>query len=183
MTDSLARYGYLPNEGSTPPGLPVGFTVSSTTTGETRGMTWAACHTRQLVVQGKAYRVDGGPAIVDIQSLLVDLDTAIGKLFADTSSFDDFSKTMLGPAATSAQVTALRQDLQDWYTPFHTIVSRGTPQTPWGIGRLDAISMIFNRLAGLDIGPPPLRAIHSCGTRGAKTRRSGRCDRRRPRRL
>jgi hypothetical protein len=50
------------------------------------------------------------------------LDTAIGKLFADTSSFDVFSKTMLGPAPTSAQVTALRLDLSNWYTPFHTIV-------------------------------------------------------------
>ena len=29
----------------------------------------------------------------------------------------------------------------------------------WGIGRLDAVSMIFNRLAGLDLGPPPSYAI------------------------
>jgi hypothetical protein len=56
-------------------------------------------------------------------------------------------------------VASLHQDLQQWYTPFHTIVTRGTPQTPWGPGRLDAISMIFNRLAGLDIGPPPTYII------------------------
>lgn len=161
MANSLARYGYIPNEGSSPPGLPVGFTVAGTTTGETLGMTCAACHTRQLIVQGTAYRVDGGPAIVDIQGLLVDLDTAVGKLFTDSPSFDDFSKTVLGSSPTSGQVTALRQDLQEWYTPFHTIVSRGTPQTPWGPGRLDAISMIFNRLTGLDIGPPPTYIIES----------------------
>ena len=41
-------------------------------------MTCAACHTRQIEVDGVAYRIDGGPAIVDFQSFLADLDTAVG---------------------------------------------------------------------------------------------------------
>jgi mono/diheme cytochrome c family protein len=155
MADSLARYGYLANEGSSPPGLPVGFTVSGTTSGETLGLTCAACHTRQIVVQGKYYRVDGGPAIVDIQSLLMDLDAAVGKVVTDTTVFATFSHTVLGPSPTVEQTAALQQDVRDWYTPFHTIVSLGTPQLPWGPGRLDAISMIYNRLTGLDIGTEP----------------------------
>jgi mono/diheme cytochrome c family protein len=159
MADSLARYGYLPNETSSPPGLPVGFTVSGTTDGESLGLTCAACHTRQINVQGKSYRVDGGPAIVDIEGLLTDLDQAVGKLLTNTIDFEDFSRTVLGPSPTNAQSAALSQNLHDWYLPFHTIVSRGAPQSPWGPGRLDAISMIFNRLTGLDIGPPPTYII------------------------
>jgi mono/diheme cytochrome c family protein len=159
MAQSLARYGYLPNEGSTPAGLPVGFTVANTTTGETLGMTCAACHTRQVVVGGNAYRIDGGPAIVDIQSFLTDLDVAVGKLLTDPSGMDDFSHAVLGPSPTNEQTADLRQSLQAWYTPFHTIVSLGTPLLPWGPGRLDAVSMIINRLAGLDLGPAPTYII------------------------
>jgi hypothetical protein len=155
MAGSLARYGYLPNEGSSPPGLPVGFTVAGTANGETLGLTCAACHTRQIIVQGKTYRVDGGPGIVDIQALLTDLDAAVSRVVTDSTAFDTFSHAVLGPSPTGEQTAALQQDVKDWYTPFHTIVSLGTPQLPWGPGRLDAISMIYNRLAGLDIGTAP----------------------------
>ena len=34
-------------------------------------------------------------------------------------------------------------------------MERALPAQPWGPGRLDAVAMIFNRLTGLDIGPPP----------------------------
>jgi hypothetical protein len=159
MADSLARYGYLPNELSSPPGLPVGFTVSNTTTGETLGMTCAACHTRQISVQGKSYRIDGGPAIVDFQSFLTDLDLAVGALLSNQITFDNFSRALLGLSPTTEQTTSLRQEIRDWYLPFHTIMDRGLPQQEWGPGRLDAISMIFNRLSGLDIGPPPTYII------------------------
>ena len=50
MADSLARYGYLPNQWSIPAGLPVGFTVSGGSDGQTLGMTCSACHTRQIQV-------------------------------------------------------------------------------------------------------------------------------------
>jgi hypothetical protein len=159
MANSLARYGYLPNELSTPPGLPVGFTVSNTTTGETLGMTCAACHTRQISVQGKSYRVDGGPAIVDFQSFLSDLHLAMGKLLSDPATLENFGHAILGPSPTAAQIAALRQDIQDWYLPFHTIMDKGLPPQAWGPGRLDAVSMIFNRLSGLDLGPPPTYII------------------------
>ena len=61
LADGLDRYGYLSNEGSS--GLPVGFTVAGPEGSEIAGMTCAACHTRQIEVDGVAYRIDGGPAI------------------------------------------------------------------------------------------------------------------------
>jgi hypothetical protein len=161
LADNLTRYGYLLNEASSHPGLPVGFAVASTVNGETLGMTCAACHTRQIIAQGKTYRVDGGPAIVDIHSFLSDLEAAVGKLLKEPSTFDAFAHTLLGPSPTPEQSAKLRQDVQDWYTPFHTIISLGSPTLPWGPGRLDAVSMIFNRLTGLDIGPPPNYIIES----------------------
>ena len=161
MADSLARYGYLPNENSTPSGLPVGFTVASGSKGETLGMTCSACHTRQIIVQGKAYRVDGGPGIVDFQSFLSDLDAAVDATLDDPGRFDAFARAVLGSGATPDQATQLHKDLADWHLPFHTIVKGALPQPPWGPGRLDAVTMIFNRLSGLDIGVAPPYIIES----------------------
>src|SRR5712691_4719885 len=69
LVDGLTRYGYLENPANTN-GLPVGFTASGATGSQTVGMTCAACHTRQITAEGKTYRIDGGPAIVDFQSFL-----------------------------------------------------------------------------------------------------------------
>src|ERR1700676_5599508 len=73
MADGLARYGYLPNPDNKN-GLPIGFTAPGPAGTQTVGMTCSACHTRQIEANGNAYRIDGGPAIVDFESLLTDLD-------------------------------------------------------------------------------------------------------------
>jgi len=154
MAASLARYGYLPNEESDPPGLPVGFTVASGSSGETIGMSCAACHTRQIEVAGTFYRIDGGPAIVDFQSFLTDLDTAVNTVLSDRKAFSDFAQAVLGPSPSRNKQAKLRDDVNAWHRPYHTLMDRALPKKPWGPARLDAVSMIFNRLTGLDIGPP-----------------------------
>lgn len=156
---SLARYGYLPNEDSTPAGLPVGFTVASSATGEILGMTCAACHTREIRVEGAKLRIDGGPAIVDFQAFLTDLHAAVARVRRDPAQFSAFADAVLGAMATPAQRDALRADLDAWFRPFDAIVTGALPQPPWGVGRLDAVTMIFDRLTGLDIGPPPTYII------------------------
>ncbi len=155
MAGSLSRYGYLPNPQSNPPGLPVGFTAANSSTGQQLGMTCSACHTRQIEVDGQAYRIDGGPAISDFQSFLADLDTAMGRVIADPAVFDAFAASVLGTVSSPAHKAELRLAVEDWYQRYHTLISRALPQDPWGPARLDAVSMIFNRLTGLDIGPPP----------------------------
>lgn len=154
MADSFARYGYLPNEQSIPVGLPVGFTSASTSDGQSIGMTCAACHTRQIEVNGIAYRIDGGPGIVDFQSLLADLDAAVNTVRTNPAAFADFANAVLGASVPQAKKDALKSALATWHVPYHTLMSRALPNEPWGFGRLDAVSMIFNRLTGLDLGTP-----------------------------
>jgi hypothetical protein len=77
MADRLGRYGYLPNPKSEEPGLPVGFSVAQENSHKIIGMTYTACHIRQIDVSDTAYRIDGGPAITDMQSFISDLDTAV----------------------------------------------------------------------------------------------------------
>jgi hypothetical protein len=161
LADSLSRYGYLPNPDVTT-GLPVGFTASGPTGSRTVGMTCSACHTRQITAEGKTYRIDGGPAIVDFQSLLMDIDKAVGQVVATPQTFREFAIAALrDPNPDPEDVSDLREEVDAWYLRYHTIVSRALPEKPWGPARLDAVGMIFNRLTGLDLGPPPSNIIAS----------------------
>jgi hypothetical protein len=155
LADSLGRYGYLPNPANSN-GLPVGFTASGPQGSQFAGMTCAACHTRQISVDGTEYRVDGGPAIVDFQSFLTDLDAAVKRVLGDDTTFQTFARAVLGVAAPNpADVVALKKNVKAWYLRYNTLIMRALPTPPWGPSRLDAVGMIFNRLTGLDLGPPP----------------------------
>ncbi|MEA3034866.1 MAG: hypothetical protein QOH04_625 [Sphingomonadales bacterium] len=160
LGDGLARYGYLPNPAS-PAGLPIGFTVAGPTGNQMTGMTCAACHTRQIVANGQEYRVDGGPALSDFQTFLHDMDVAAGQVASDPAAFTAFASAVLGPNAPASKVAELKQDFGLWYARWHALMSGALPADPWGLGRLDAVSMIFNRLTGLDLGSPPTRIIAS----------------------
>ncbi len=155
LADSLSRYGYLRNPANSN-GLPVGFTASGPQGNQFAGMTCAACHTRQISADGKEYRIDGGPAIVDFQTFLVDLRAAVQGILHDDTAFLTFARAVLGVLAPKpGDVAALRENVQAWYNRFDALITKGLPEGPWGIGRLDAVGMIFNRLTGLDLGKPP----------------------------
>jgi cytochrome c553 len=167
LSDSLGRYGYLPNSASNL-GLPVGFTASGPAGSESLGMTCAACHTREIDAGGTTYRIDGGPAIADFQAMLTDLDAAVQQVRSSPAVFTAFATKVLGQNPSQGQLTALRQAVDLWYLRQHTLFSHaipnfGGPPGPagWGVGRLDAVSMIFDRLTGLDIGPAPSGLIAS----------------------
>ncbi len=154
LGDGLARYGYLANPANAN-GLPVGFMTGSYDQKPWLAMNCSACHTRQIAVGGTEYRVDGGPAIVDFQALLVDLDAGVGAVLASDAAFAAFAAQVLGPGAPPARVAALKQEVSDYHLREHTLVTRALPPQGWGLGRLDAVSMIYNRLVGMDIGPAP----------------------------
>ena len=155
LADQFGRYGYLPNPGN-PDGLPVGFVKA----GDYMGMTCSACHTRQISYGGKEYRIDGGPAIVDVQSLFADIDKAVAAVLASDAAFQAFAKEVLGQANPSPDdVSLLKSDVQAWFLRYNTLMTRALPNSSWGPGRLDAVGMIFNRLTGLDLGPAPSHII------------------------
>ncbi|HVJ52573.1 MAG TPA: di-heme-cytochrome C peroxidase [Aliidongia sp.] len=151
LSDSLSRYGYLPNDDINAGGLPVGFTTGDGMI----GMSCAACHTRQITVAGAPYRIDGGPAITDFQSFLADLDTSVGTVLVDPAAFDAFAQSVLGGTPSPGDKAKLRQEVSDWYLRYDTLIKRALPSPAWGPARLDAVAMIFNRLTGLDLGPAP----------------------------
>jgi mono/diheme cytochrome c family protein len=155
LEGSLARYGYLPNPASSN-GLPVGFTASGAAGLQIVGMSCSACHTRQITANDQTYRIDGGPAIVDFQSLLSDLDTAVGQVLASDAAFGSFASAVLSsPTPDADDVADLRMDVDAWYQRYHALMTRALPTPGWGPSRLDAVGMIYDRLTGLDLGPAP----------------------------
>lgn len=154
MFDALARYGYLPDPFRK--GMPVGFTLAGKGESQQLGMNCAACHTREISRGNLTYRIDGGPAISDFQALLSDLVDAVGGVLNDAGKWQGFYTSVLGPSPSASRIAALRSDVELWYLRENTLKQRayGSPDM-WGLGRLDAVSMIFNRLTGMDLGPPP----------------------------
>jgi hypothetical protein len=160
MADSLSRYGYLPNDEKSARGLPVGFTAAGAKGSEQIGMTCAACHTRQIDVGGLPYRIDGGPSITDFQPFLADLDVAVHHVLNDDAAFKAFAQAVLGNASPS-DIAKLHAEVAVWFLTYDALIKGALPANPWGPSRLDAVTMIFDRLTGLDIGPAPTYLIPS----------------------
>ncbi len=156
FAEGLTRYGYLPNP-QNPKGLPVGFTV---TDDGYLGPNCAACHTRQIEIGGKDYRIDGGPALADMGALWADLDAAVGRALATPAAFADFARAVLGASYNPQEEVKLRAEVELWHARHDAITSKGLPKDkPWGPGRIDAVGMILNRVVGLDIGPGPTHML------------------------
>lgn len=150
LSQLTSSYGYLPNPVSpgNPEGLPVGFLVANPgTKNQQLSMNCAACHTRQIEVAGIKYRVDGGPAFSNAYALFNGIDLIVGNTLKDQAAFDAFQAAVQVPAET------LRTQLNTWYKPYNTLMTGSLPTEHWGIGRLDAVAMLQNRVSGLDIGP------------------------------
>lgn len=155
LRNSMSRYGYIPQVSSprNPDALPVGFFIAKSTLEAPQfaqlSITCAACHTRQITNRGTSYRVDGGPAFSDGFALFKGLDTAVGHMLSTPGEFDKFRRRVIAQGKSAPT----RGTVEEWYLPYHTIMEKSLTD-PWGIGRMDALSMIQNRVAGLDIGAP-----------------------------
>jgi hypothetical protein len=157
-SDKLLRYGYLPNDHPRKnlEDLPIGFVVNGNLTSGDLGLTCAACHTGQLEYQrdGATYalRLDGAPAKTDFQAFLTDLIAASDATVGQPDRFIAFAKSVLGAHYTKTKADQLKIDLGAWVKQFQESIAMYLPPSPWGPGRVDAFGMIFNRVAGHDLG-------------------------------
>jgi len=152
--DQLQRYGYIANE-KAPNGLPIGFVVDGDS--GYLGMTCAACHTAQMEYQKDSktefLRIDGAPATANFQLFLTELTAAARETLKDPARFDKFAHAVLGPRYSASRANATRNDFHTWVDEFGRFMDKSLPTaSPWGPARLDAFGMIFNRVAGKDVG-------------------------------
>jgi hypothetical protein len=146
------------NPRTNPDGLPIGLARTVVTEGRWKGdqigLTCAACHNAQLNYKGKRIRIDGGVAnTLDFIAYIAALDSALQATLADTAKFDRLATRI---AASSPEAKSeLRKRLEKEAAPVHLYRTRMTvtPSTA-GPSRMDAISLIINRLVTVEPGIP-----------------------------
>ena len=88
--EGMDRFGFLPdNAGPTNPyGMPIGLTVSLSRNTLSKGrqmvgFNCAACHTGQIAYRGKHLRIDGAPALIDLQGYQMDFKASLEAALKD----------------------------------------------------------------------------------------------------
>ena len=150
------RYGLTPDSAdpkANPDGLPIGLSKTVTTEGpwkgEDVGLTCAACHNTELYYKGKRIRIDGGVGNhFDIEAYLSALDDAMQNTLTDSAKFDRLA-ARLGASSSEAK-SDLRKRFEGAADRVHNYRTRVlvTPY-PWGPSRMDAISLIVNRVTSV----------------------------------
>lgn len=156
------RYGLIPGAPNwiNPDGLPIGMSKTTLATaigdwpaGDYAGPTCAACHETQLNYKGKRVRIDGGAGnTFDIQAYIQALDAAIGETLTDAAKFDRLAtRQVAGPEAKAK----LRERFERQASAIHqyATISSASP-SHWGPARIDARSLINNRLTAILPGIP-----------------------------
>jgi hypothetical protein len=160
FVDKLSNdYGFIPSEKSSlnPHGLPVGFAVDDRPAGapyEDRvyvGITCSACHTRQLTYGAYALPVHGGPALVDIQRFKNDLYDAFFALLENDKLAGEFAQGVLGRAANTDDLAALRGEIREFTGPValarSLLAEWKIPPADFGPGNLNALSQgVYNNI-------------------------------------
>ncbi len=82
--EGMERFGFLPDRASAqnPHGLPVGMTVSrsrnrGTAGNEVIGFNCATCHVGELTFHGRHVRIDGAPALVNLQAYQIEFKNSL----------------------------------------------------------------------------------------------------------
>ena len=158
------RVGLIPqaaNPRSNPDGLPIGISKTTVATlvkgwpaGEYAGLTCAACHEGQLTYKGKRIRIEGGVSDgVDLQQLIRTLDDALQATLTDAAKFDRLA-TRLGASSADAKAN-LRKRMEPDAARVHQYATRtSVTASPWGPGRMDALTMIADRVTSTLPGIP-----------------------------
>jgi mono/diheme cytochrome c family protein len=141
-TETFLRYRYLPQASSpnNPDSLPVGFTRS----GDSIGLTCAACHTGQIIYGDTAIRIDGAPAIGNMLGLFDEIDASLKATRSDEAKLARYL-TAIGAAGDAEAEAAARRSLRQAELFFDSYIA-AFQSVPGGYGRIDAIGGIVNQV-------------------------------------
>ncbi len=151
--DNMRRFRYLTQNPTwdNPDGLPVGLVKDTFKDKDYVGFTCAACHTNQVNYRGVGIRIDGGPAMADMEGMLTALSGALASTLEDEAKFERLAKNVL-KANYLEQKETFRQtlkatfDQRDDYNRINTPSLEAGGQVHYGYARLDAFGRIFNRV-------------------------------------
>ncbi|MDX8392447.1 MAG: di-heme-cytochrome C peroxidase [Mariprofundaceae bacterium] len=151
-SSNMRRYRYLTQNPSmdNSDGLPVGFVKDDFDGRQYLGFTCAACHTTQVNYQGVGMRIDGGPAMADMDSMLRSLEKALDATLSDKKKINDLAAAIdngegeLSAADFKSELAKARDKVAN-YNKINLSQNGGHP-VEYGYARLDAFGRIYNRV-------------------------------------
>jgi hypothetical protein len=168
MKDLALSYGYIqpPTDLKTdlnPGDLPIGFAKDELSGKPYVGMTCAACHTAEIVLPpGKITPtprkviVNGGPSNADFFAFLDDIVTALRQTANDATRTERFANRVkqqaLRLSLQGQEVTSLA--IATELSLLEKRVKANRPTNPYGRGRVDAFSHIFNQVVAFEMPKP-----------------------------
>jgi len=154
-------FRYLPQKPTffNPDGLPVGFTREYYKQMNYVGFTCAACHTGQVNYNGKAIRIDGGPAKADMVGFLLALQTAMRQTHDDADKRQRFIDKVTGLRGDFADSEQVMSQLRHWTAKLELYNHINHTELEYGYARLDAFGRIYNRVLQYVLDKSQLRNI------------------------
>lgn len=151
----IDSFKYIPQQASklNPEGLPLGFVKDTYQNRSYIGFTCAACHTSQVVYGDTAIRIDGGPAMANMEKMMRALEAALTMTLNKPEKQQAFVDAVLARSAptllhgkeyaTAEQVIA---DLKKYTVQISLYNFINQSDTQYGYARLDAFGRIYNRV-------------------------------------
>jgi len=141
------RYRYLARKATynNPDALPIGMVKDNYGGRDFMGFSCSACHTNQINYNGTGIRIDGAPAMADMDTFLTDLGTALRLAQTPGAAHDRFVKNVLalGHYSTADEVDA---DLGVYALRLTAYRVINKSDTHYGFARLDAFGRIYNQV-------------------------------------
>jgi len=162
--EKVDYFRYLPQKVTffNPGALPVGFAKETYQGKDYVGLTCAACHTSQVNFEGRAMRIDGGPAMADMVTFLTEMTRALDQTKRKTNQenprLDRFIKRVMDLGNDYSDPAEIEKDLKKWFDTreLYNTVNRSTYKKDtdevsfrnldYGYARLDAFGRIYNRV-------------------------------------
>lgn len=147
-TENIDKFRYLPQKPTffNPDGLPLGFVKDSYEGKDYVGLTCAACHTGQINYRGQAIRIDGGPAMSDMDGFLHSMTAALTQTLQDAEKQKRFVTRVLNEKMGYDSEQAVLKDLARWQKVRMQYDLINHSSVDYGYARLDAFGRIFNRI-------------------------------------
>ena len=153
---NMDRYRYIPLKPtfSNPDGLALGFVKDTYQGKDFMGLTCAACHTAQINYNGVAMRIDGGPAMSDMENFVKDISAAMADTIANPEKEKRFVEAVLERNGFGQMISGgrnyssedeVKTDMKKYAARLLDYITINHSNLSYGYGRLDAFGRIFNR--------------------------------------
>lgn len=155
---NMDHYRYLPQKPTffNPDGLAVGFVKETYQGKDYMGYTCAACHTGQVNYQGKAIRIDGGPAMADMVGFLTGLEKSMQATLTNDEKKQRFVNKVLQLDNDYSTEQGVIDSLSEWTRTIRLYNTVNHSHIDYGYARLDAFGRIYNRVLQHMINKPQL---------------------------